>query len=299
MTSERGDIEFKSSFDLGSAAEWVELVKDFVAIANSGGGMLCIGLNSDGTPSSFDAAQIFTLDPADIIDKIFKYTGQQFDGFDIIATDKEGHSILAIVISPAPLPLIFVKPGTYDAGAGKQKTAFSSGTVYFRHGAKSEPGSTDDLRLFIEARLEEVRKSWLEGISKVVEAPSGSQVKIVPPGTSDTVTQVHLVNDPAAPAHYQVSVDATHPFRQKEVVEEFNKRAKGASIKPFHIQCVRQAHDIDDNPNFCYRQKFASARYSYAFVEWIVERYTADPEFFVKAKVRADERRRHPDTSSI
>jgi hypothetical protein len=29
-------------------------------------------------------------------------------------------------------PIVFSKPGTYDIGGGKQKTAFSAGTVYFQ-----------------------------------------------------------------------------------------------------------------------------------------------------------------------
>lgn len=31
-------IEFKSAFDVESAAEWCEIVKDIVALCNSGGG---------------------------------------------------------------------------------------------------------------------------------------------------------------------------------------------------------------------------------------------------------------------
>ena len=46
----------------------------------------------------------------------------------------------AIKIGPAFPPIVFTRPGTYSVEGGRQKTAFSQGTVYFRHGAKKRPG---------------------------------------------------------------------------------------------------------------------------------------------------------------
>jgi hypothetical protein len=151
---------------------------------------------------------------------------------------------LRFAVDEVAAPIVFSKPGTYDVGGGKQKTAFSGGTVYFRHGAKSEPANADDLRIFIENRIEAMRKAWFEGIVKVVEAPPGSRVEVTPPETANaSAGAVRLVNDPAAPALRHVPVDETHPFRQKEVVAEINRRLAGAKIIiPYHIQCVRQAY---------------------------------------------------------
>ena len=289
--SETETVEYKDSFDPGAPADWLEIIKDIVALANSGGGTIVFGIADDGTPSSFDCAPLFAIDPADVTNKIFKYTGQQFSGFDFIKKEKGSQVLFVIWVHGVPNPLVFSKPGTYDIGGGKQKTAFSAGTVYFRHGAKSEPSNSDDLRWFLERRIEEIRKSWLDGIVKVVEAPTGSHVQIVTSAsTAEMPSPVRLVNDPAAPAYYQVPVDETHPFRQKDVVAEVNTALKGAkTIKPFQVQCVRQAHNIDKEPTFCYRQKFASARYSKAFVEWIIDQYNADASFFETAKAKADE----------
>jgi len=41
-------VDFKRSFDPASVAEWCELIKDIVAMANSGGGTILIGVNNDG-----------------------------------------------------------------------------------------------------------------------------------------------------------------------------------------------------------------------------------------------------------
>ena len=50
-TSESKHIEFKQSFDPNSQANWCEIVKDIVAIAISGGGVMIFGLTSSGEPS--------------------------------------------------------------------------------------------------------------------------------------------------------------------------------------------------------------------------------------------------------
>jgi hypothetical protein len=81
-------------------------------------------------------------------------------------------------ISAAAMPIVFAATGNYEV-AGKQKNAFQKGTVYFRHGAKSEPGSTDDLRKALEREMDRVRSSWLDGIQKVVTAPPGSSFSVL------------------------------------------------------------------------------------------------------------------------
>jgi schlafen family protein len=280
--SESDKVDYKASFDPDSAAEWIEIIKDIVAIANSGGGAIILGISDDGSRSGFDCASLSALDPAVITDKIFKYTARQFHDFEII---RVSGGYLAILVHGVVVPLVFSKPGTYDIGGGKQKTGFSVGTVYFRHGAKSEPGNSDDLRWFLEQRIEEIRKTWFEGIVKVVEAPPGSRVEVLPIAPSDAPTSIRLVNDPSAPAYSHLSVDETHGFRQKEVVAEINNALKGRkAIRAFEIQCVRKVHKIDEQPTFCYRQKFASNQFSRAFIDWVLAQYEADPDFFEKAK---------------
>lgn len=197
-------IEFKAGFDPSSPAEWVEIIKDIVAIANSGGGIIVFGLDSMGSPNATSLAALTQTDPADFTNKISKYTGAICPEFEIREIEKRGHPLLAFVIDAASTPFIFQKPGTYDVGSGKQRTAFGQGTLYFRHGAKSEPGSTEDIRVVIERRLESIRKSWAQNLRKVVQAPQGSQIIAVPSrgrgntGSISIPQTVHAVRDPDA-----------------------------------------------------------------------------------------------------
>jgi hypothetical protein len=71
--SESRTVDFKSKFDPGCAGDWCELVKDVVAIANSGGGSILIGVDDDGKCCGPAAStKLLCLDPAVITDKVAK-----------------------------------------------------------------------------------------------------------------------------------------------------------------------------------------------------------------------------------
>ena len=165
--------------------------------------------------------------------------------------------------------------------------------MYFRHGAKSEPGNSEDLRLFIERRLEAIRHEWLGGIAKIVEAPSGSVVQVMPPGSAaGSSAPVRLTADPSAPSLPVGAIDQGWPHRQKEVVAVVNEALAGKKIvNGTHVLYIRRAFNIETNGQFCYTQNHTSPKYSQAFVNWIVEQFNADPDFFDKAKAVADQKR--------
>jgi Schlafen, AlbA_2 len=296
-TSECADTDFKASFDPSESGAWLELIKDIVALANSGGGTILIGLDDDGAPSGTDVSAVLSLDPADITNKIHKYTNTHFHQFEVLECRKADSDVCALRVFAADMPLVFTRVGTYEISPGRQKTVFSVGTVYFRHGAKSEPGTTDDLRHCLMRQIEATRRSWLDGIAKVVEAPSGSRVAILPPeshrqGPSGAVP-LRLTNDPDATPYYAVPLDKTHPFRQKELVKEVNARLSGRrSINSHNIVCIRRVYEVQNNLTFCYTQNYASPRYSQAFADWIVAQYEANSNFFEETKAKFDERKR-------
>jgi len=283
-------IDFKEKFDISQLQDWCEIIKDVVAMANSGGGCIIIGIKNDGTASGWNPAPLLSLDPAKITDKISKYTGEQFDAFDIQELEKNENRVVALQVHGISLPIVFIQPGTYDVGNGKQKTAFGKGTIYFRHGAKSEPGTSTDLRDCINREIEQIRKSWLGNIRKVVEAPRGYHVNVLPSEVIESklpsATPIRIVDDPTAPAYRKIDPDKTHPHRQKEVVQLVNQKLGGTiKVTAYDVFCVRKVHEIDHTkPNFYYKSKFASPQYSDAFVDWLVEQYGKDNMFFVNAK---------------
>lgn len=283
-------LEFKEQFDTRADRDWCEIVKDIVAIANSGGGILLIGLRNDGSPSGSDVTEALRLDPARITDRIFSYTGEQFGDFEMRALRRGGKSVAALHIGEVAIPMVFTSAGTYlESGAKKPGTAFARGTLYFRHGAKSEPATSNDLRAVIEREVRRDRKSLTRNMRKVVEAPRGMRVQIVPgevkESSSPTATPIRLTNDPAAPAYRRVQVDDDYPHRQTEVVREVNRRLSGkATIVAYDVYCAKKVFGIDNDDRYCHSLKFASPQYSDALVEWLVAQYAENPFFFQKTR---------------
>jgi hypothetical protein len=196
-------VEFKKALDVSSLADWCELIKDIIAIANSGGGVIFIGIDDNAKVSEFDVSTVVSIDSADITNKIYRYTGHQFSNFEVVEIEKDSMRIVAFVIYGVSVPIVFTKPGTYEIGERKQKTAFKEGAVYFRHGAKSEPGTSDDLRKVIDRQLAIAHKEWTRGLRKVVEAPRGAKIIVENNDTQPDlkkVSSVRIVDDPSAPA---------------------------------------------------------------------------------------------------
>lgn len=290
-------VDFKRSFDPTAPGEWCELVKDVVAMANSGGGYIVVGVEDNGEPAPIGAAAaMLSVDPAHLTDKVAKYTSVQFDGFGLTEAVRGTTPVAIIAISAATRPLVFDKPGTYATGDGKQKTAFGVGTLYVRHGAKSEPATSEDLARIIERSLQLLRKEWMSGVRRVVNAPTGSTVSVLPgairQSKDPSATPIRLTTDPTAPEYRLVDPDTTHPWRQKELLEEVNGLLEeGTQINSFDIQAIRRLHNIGEDPRFFHKARFATPRYSPEFRDWLVARHSEDPDFFAKAREEFSRRR--------
>lgn len=298
--SESSIVEFKQTLDFNSTKDCCELVRSMVAMANSGGGIVILGIKKDGTVSELCPEMDFCPDPAIVTDKISSYTGEQFSNFEIVEINREGCKLPAFLVYSTAFPMVMIKPGTYFSAAhNRQESAFARGSVYFRHGAKSEPCNSDDLHDAFDRRLEVIKQSWIADIKKVVEAPPGSVVKVYSPevreSPSPSALPIRIVNDPDAPAYYKIDPDQTHPFRTKDVVEKINECLAGkTNINHYDILCIRKAYSLDDRPAFYYHPKFSSAQFNQEFIDWVVNQYSVDARFFYKAR----EKRKQIDFSS-
>jgi hypothetical protein len=220
-----------------------------------------------------------------------------------------------IDVGPSDIPIVFTAHGGY-ATPGGQKAAFVKGSVYFRHGAKSEPGTTDDLRQALERKLAQVKGFWLDGIGKIMAAPAGSDVQIVQRaitlrepddampvrlttdgeaptvGTSSVALRdapdavpIRLTNDENAPTLSVMQADKLYPYRLKELVKRLAERTGGQTAIGTHdLQCVRRVHKIDDDPMFTYQAQHSPRKYAEAFVDWLLSKYAEDSNFFKQAR---------------
>lgn len=286
---ESRNLDFKRMLDVGSTAEWCEIIKDVVAMANSGGGIIAIGLDDSGSPCGWNPKPLLDHDPAILVDKIAKYTGEQFDEVTVISRKKGRRQIALIVVGErVGSPLIFEKEGTYQLPSGANKCAFAKGSVYFRHGAKSEPGVSRDLLRFSKLEESRIKRELLGHISKVSKAPRGAEVLVLEQDEKAPThgMNVRVVSDPRAPAVGVINQDQMHPLLLHEVLDALNLQI-GANLNPHDLLCVRKVHSIDTRPAFFYKPLHGSPQYSHAYVQWLADRYEHDPKFFTDAREQA------------
>jgi hypothetical protein len=285
-------IDFKSKIDWTNDGEVIELIKDIIAIANSGGGCVLLGTNDDGTKNSDFNNDIHAIDNSVIVNRIRKYTNLEYDGFEILNITRMGEMTFCILIMPSNKPIVFEKPGTYPNPNDpiKQKTAFGQGTIYFRHGSKSETCNNVDLTSFIDKELERIKDSWLGNIRKVVEAPIGHVVQMLPPNVimkeTNDATAIRITDDVDAPVYKIENPDNICPFRQKDIVNKINEKHRlEEKINQYDIQAIIHVFVIDNSkPNFYYKSLYGPKQYSQAFVDWILGEHIKDTMFFHKTR---------------
>ncbi len=271
----------------------IEVVRDVAALANSGGGVIVVGLDAWGEPWGWEPDQALRTWRAVVLEQVATYVGEPFDGFELVEVEKAGHPLAAILVGERTgSPLVFERPGTHVDGEGREHEGFARGTTYFRHGARSEPAQARDVTRFAAREERRIRRDITRNLRRVSAAPTGSQVLVVPPRSAPvaSIERVRLVDDPDAPAVALADFDVTHPHRQKEVIATVNARIGGDLVNSHTILCVRRVHDTDRREEFFHKPRFGSPQYSDAFIDWVVASHAGDHRFFDDA--RAEYRRR-------
>jgi Schlafen, AlbA_2 len=287
---ESKSVEFKEQFIPTDARQSLEVLKDIVAMANSGGGTLAVGINNSGIASGVDIDPVLKFDHAKYCDLIRKYTLQNFSDLEVIEAEKDGHSVAIFLINPPDFPLVFERPGTYAIeNSSRQATAFGQGTVFFRHGAKSEPGTGDDLRRFMQQRMKEMERQILSGMRQVTEAPRGSQLQVIPAGKGRkdlaSAVGVRLTTDKNALGVIPVDRGKLCPYRKKELMSELRRRLpKDLALSPYDIQAVNRVFKVSSKEDFCWQPEYSSPQYSDVYVHWLVEKITSDVDFLRTAR---------------
>jgi len=170
--------------------------------------------------------------------------------------------------------------------AAEAPLALDTEGAFFRHGGKSRPATSDDLRRFMERRVEAVKRRLAADIKRVITAPEGSEIVAIERAEDEQGERViRITTDEHAPLYRAVDFDVTHPYRQKELIAEVNARVPEAkAINAYEFLAVRRTNEID--PDYVHRPRFGTNQYSQAFVDWLVERIERYPEFIERARAR-------------
>ncbi len=279
-------IEFKESFNPAELRQALEVLKDIVAIANSGGGALAIGITNNGEAAGTDVTAALDFDHAKYCDLVRKYTSTNYSDFEVVDAEKNGRAVAIFLINPPDSPLVFEKPGQYATdNNAKQATVFGQGTVFFRHGAKSETGTTDDLRQFVGTRIREVRETIIRGLKAVTVAPRGAELQVVGSRqhlatVSASGQAVRLTTDVNAPAAIAIDRHTICPYRQKDVLERLKiVLPLEVRLNSHDLQAINRVYEVADNQDFAWKPEFSARQYSDAYIDWIAEQVRTSESF--------------------
>ena len=174
MVGEGKNLDFKAEFEPNDHRAKTAMVKDIVAMANSGGGELVFGRNETSSPGIGPQA-IKDLDSARVLDYVEKYVEK---GLIHLRHDVEflnnGNALCTIAIEASDYPVVMRKDGTWS-NMGISKPVFQRGDVWVRHGSKTERLSQADMRRIVE-------RAYDKGLDRVLSA--AQVVRKAGPGSS-------------------------------------------------------------------------------------------------------------------
>jgi hypothetical protein len=260
-------------FDPLDEAHWCDLIRDVVAIANSGGGKLRLGVGRHPITRS------------QITDRIARYAEPITVHLRHTPLTADAASYIAEIDVAAPDYPVSFRRSAPRASTNRlldQDGSFATGVFYFRHGDQTVPGTSSDLKLFFENKLAELRRRWIPEIERVISGTADSTLANHSTEASN-LQPVRIVTDPDAPALQPQDVDRLYPWRQRDLVTELNFRLGRRMLTTYDIQAIRRQHQLDEHPEFVFHLPGAGRRYSPAVADWIISQYAADPEFFAKA----------------
>lgn len=142
VNGEADNLDFKQTIDLGNKRDKVEITRDVLAFANSGGGHIIFGVSDDhhliGLPSSA------RVDTTHVHNAIRKYVEVEVTlmaaTYDLESSQWEGVRRFAIVyVAPFTRGSAVVPraDGQYTDDRGNNKLVFQAGDIFQRRGAQS------------------------------------------------------------------------------------------------------------------------------------------------------------------
>lgn len=186
---EDGKIDYKLDFDFNNEKDWLEITKDFIAFANTYGGYLVFGVkDSSFQVKGLNENIINILTNTNLLrQKINRFIEPPIQQIRSKSFDINGNKIVIIFIPETTSTThVVLKDGSFEYTNGIKKTMLLKGTIYVRKSAGNKLADSRDIDELFNKRSEIFKKSLLNNIAKVVEAPSNTKLLIV---STDKITK--------------------------------------------------------------------------------------------------------------
>lgn len=170
---ETADLDFKFTLDISRVSDFVEIAKDFFAMANFGGGYILFGFfeKETGSYELLGLTKNFHVDQASLQEKFNSFSNEpitlhyrEFER-DIEGTEKK---FATIYVPPSTLILKPSKDGVYTDKKGRIRRVFSKGDIFIRRGTQSIKASFDEMKYIEKRALEEQKLAILSGEPDVI-----------------------------------------------------------------------------------------------------------------------------------
>jgi hypothetical protein len=286
-------LDAERIFNANSEHDWLILIRDIAAIANSGGGQFMVRL-ANGQPSDDSAGtRAVTLSSSDLVARLAQFTDSRFADIQIRMVEPDTSAVI-VQIGRTAVPIVFTKSGCVvdPSEPTKHSDVFPAGSFFVQHDGRIEPGTSADLRASFGQQMENARRRWLASIRRIMNRPIDLEKPQVRHGMDaaresrgePVLKPVRIVTDPSAPVLQPQDVDRLYPLRQKDLMRELNRRLGRRAVNSYDIQAVRRQHRLDERPDFVFHLPGAGRRYSPAVAEWILDQQQRDPAFFQRVR---------------
>lgn len=240
LGAEYDELDFKSTIELSSKRDEVEMAKDVGAMQVKGG-YIVAGVDNSGNPTDgMEQIELSAFDPANLVPKMAKYVSGPIQLFTKVI-EHQGHKIVLICVMANPRGCGFFRiDGQYrKPGAEEDTTVFRTGEVFWRTATSSVRLTQEGLEEIIERRVAARRSEWLEERAQIElglaesaqraregrvrsEAPLGAvnfglPARDIGPAAlemlraDDTIGLEHLLNDARARARAYIDADDIEP----------------------------------------------------------------------------------------
>lgn len=161
LQTEYPELDYKSTIDLGTKRDRVELAKD-VAAMQVRGGYILLGVDNHGSPTGgLDGADTRAFDEASLTPILLKWLPDPLDLRARVAKREDHVVVLVYVGRHRRGCAVFRADGAYDSDRD-EVVVFRQGDIYWRDGTRSVRITQAGLEEIVERRIADAKSDWLE-----------------------------------------------------------------------------------------------------------------------------------------
>jgi len=213
--------DLKLTFESESPKAALDLVKDIVAIANSGGGTLTFGRTSTQVHGVSDDV-IDALDSARVADMVGRFIPPASIGIaHEIREPEPGKRIVVLCIEPPATPLVISRDAAWrPPGKKHDDLVMRKGDIWVRHSSRNERATVEDIRAWLAGARAAERTAIFERMAMLVNLPDGSSLEVVTRSGSHIDTPTQLIQS----ARQRRKWDPDHLLSGEDLLWIFGQR---------------------------------------------------------------------------